>query len=166
MKIVKVLDQEGTTLVSDPINQIILRELVLSENSVSNIAKKLNLPFLKIWRKIQKLLKANLVEQTRTEKVGNIEKKLYRATATWFTPQQYFNFSPKNRVLKEAFGIYSEIQKELMITISTYRDIPNDVDPIDFSLFANMQAFAHVCGKPEIQAKIVELGEKLLEYNP
>ena len=41
MKLIKVLDQEGTNLVSDPTNQTILRELVTAEQSVSELAKKL-----------------------------------------------------------------------------------------------------------------------------
>ena len=164
MKLLKLLDQQSATLVSDPINQAILKELVKSEHSVSDLAPTLNLPTLKLWRRIQKLVKANLVELTRTEKIGNIEKKLYRATATWFAPQQYFDFKPKDPNLKEAFEIYSDIQKNIMVKVSTFGDIPKDADPIDFSLYANMQAFAQVCGKPTTQAKIVELEEKLAKF--
>ena len=29
-----------------------------------------------------------------------------------------------------------------------------------------MKVFADICGKPEIQAKIVELKEKLAQFNP
>ena len=92
----KMLDQEGTNLLSGPTNQTILRELVTSERSISELAAQFNLPTLNLWRRMQKLLKANMVELTRTQKVGNLEKKLYRATATWFAPQQYFTFTPKD----------------------------------------------------------------------
>jgi DNA-binding Lrp family transcriptional regulator len=154
MKIVKFLDPQGTELVSDPINQTILKDLVTSEHSISELATKLNISPLKLWRRIQKLAKANLVEITRIEKVGNIEKKFYRSTATWFAPQQYFDFAPKDTNLKEAFEIYSEIQKCLMIETSTLGDIPAKADPIDY---ANMKAFATVCSEPQIQARIQEL---------
>jgi hypothetical protein len=164
MKLVKLLDQEGTTTVSDPINQAILKELVNHQQSISELAQKLNLPPLKLWRRMQKLLKTNLVELTGTEKIGNIEKKLYRATATWYAPQQYFDFKPKDPHLQEAFEIYSNIQRSLMIEVSTFGDIPKDADPIDFSLYANMQAFATVCGKPATQAKITELQQKLATF--
>ena len=164
MKLVKLLDPESATLVSDPINQAILKELVKSEQSVSDLAPKLNLPTLKLWRRIQKLAKANLIELTRTEKIGNIEKKLYRSTATWFAPQQYFDFKPKDPDLKAAYEIYSDIQKNLMLKVSSFGDIPKEADPIDFSLYANMQAFAQVCGKPAIQAKIVELERELAKF--
>jgi hypothetical protein len=164
MKLVKFLDTEGSTLVSDPINQSILNNLVRTELSISDLSKKLNIPTLKLWRRMQKLAKANIVEVSKTEKVGNIEKKLYRTTATWFTPQQYFDFKPKDQNLQEAFEIYSDIQKKSMAIISAFGDIPKEADPIDFSLFANMQAFAKVCGEPTTRAKIVELQEKLAKF--
>jgi hypothetical protein len=55
------------------------------------------------------------VELSKREKVGNIEKKLYRATATGFVPQNYFDFKPKDAHLHAAFGIYSEILKNTMM---------------------------------------------------
>ncbi len=165
MKLVKVLDQNGITLATDRINQTILRELVTSERATSDLAVQLNLPTLNIWRRMQKLQKANLIEQTATQKVGNIEKKLYRSTAAWFAPQQLFNFKPKDPSLKVAFEIYSNIQNSMMAAMQTYNDIPKDADPVDYSLFINMQVFADVCCKPETQAKIVTLKEKLAKFN-
>ena len=61
---------------------------------------------------MQKLQKAKLIELTATQKVGNLEKKLYRSTATYFAPQQYFNFTPKDPSLNEAFEIYNEHPKK------------------------------------------------------
>ncbi len=164
MKLVKVLDQTGANLVTDPTNQIILKELVYQQQSISDLAAKLNLPILKLWRRIQKLAKANLVEQTGMEKNGNLEKKLYRATATYFAPQQFFNFKPKDPNLKEAFAVYSEIQGSMIAKTSAYNEIPKAADPIDYSIYVNMQVFADVCGRPEVQAKIVELESKLRQF--
>lgn len=165
MKLVKLLDRDGSNLVSDPINITILRELVTSEQAVSDIAEKLNLSILNVWRRIQKLQNARLIEHTATKKVGNLEKKFYRSTAAFFTPQQYFNFTPKDTSLKEAFEIYNGIQNKMMAKAAAYGDIPNDADPVDFSFFVNMLVFADVCGRPEVQAKIVELKEKLFRFN-
>lgn len=164
MKLMKVLDQQGTNLVADPTNQTILRELVTSERSISELAIQLNLPTLNLWRRMQKLLKGNMVELTRTEKVGNLEKKLYRATATWYAPQEFFTFKPKDPNLKEAFEVYQGIQKSLILQMSTFNEIPQDIDPVDFSLFANMQAFADVCGQPQTQTLIADLQSKLSNY--
>ena len=166
MKLTKMLDQDGTKLASDPTNQIILQELVKSEHSISELAIQLNLPILNLWRRIQKLLKSNMIELTRTQKVGNLEKKLYRATATLYTPKQYFIFTPKDPRLREAFEIYSDIQKNMIIKMSAFGDVPKGADPIDFLMFANMQVFADVCGNPKIPKRIDALKEKLANYTP
>jgi hypothetical protein len=166
MKLIKVLDKDGEKLVADPTNTTILRELVTAEHSAAELAQKLNIPTLNIWRRIQKLQKAKLIEHTTTQKVGNLEKKLYRSTATYFTPHQYFNFTPKNPALTEAFELYNEIQRKLMNQTATYGDIPKNVDPIDYAFFANMMVFADVCSQPDVQVKIVELKKKLSKFTP
>ena len=165
MKLIKFLDAEATTLMSDSLNQTILENLVMSEHSISGLSSKLNLPTLKLWRRMQKLLQANLVELSKTEKIGNIEKKIYRATATRFVPQQYFEFKPKDTDLQGAFKIYSEIQKEMLTKILAIHEVPKNADPIDFALFVSMQAFAQVCGEPATKVRLVELEQKLEEFN-
>lgn len=165
MKLVKFLDQKGTLLVSDPLNQAILKNLVLSEYSISELAAKLNLPTLKLWRRMQKLLKANLVELARRKNVGNIEKKMYRATATGYIPQQqYFEFKPKDANLQEAFEIYSDIQKKIATRISALGDVPEEADPVDFAIFASMQAFAQICIEPATHAKLKTIEDKLAKF--
>jgi DNA-binding Lrp family transcriptional regulator len=144
MKLIKMLDQQNASLVTDTVNQIILKELVNQQQSISELSEKIDVPTLKLWRRIKKLQKAGLVEQTGAEKKNNLEIKLYRSTATYFAPQQFFNFKPKDPDLKAAFEIYSETT--------------------DYSIYVNMQIFADVCGKPEIQTKIIELKEKLAKY--
>ncbi len=164
MKLVEFLNQEGTALLSDPTNQAIITHLVNSEYSISELSSKLNVPNLKLWRRMQKLAKASLVEVTRTEKVGNVEKKLYRATATWFGPKQFFNFKPKDANLIEGFEIYSEIQREILNKILAYNDVPKNADPVDFSLYAHMNAFAYVLSEPEVKTKIIELKRRLEKF--
>jgi DNA-binding Lrp family transcriptional regulator len=165
MKLVKVLEPQAANLINDPLNQTILRELVAAPHSTSDLAAKLKLPTLPIWRRIQKLQKASLIEQVETQKVGNLEKKLYRSTAAWFAPQQLLNFKPKDPNLKEAFDIYQGIQNRMMAQLAVYNEIPKDAEPTDFSLFVNMLVFAEVCGRPEVQVKIVELKEKLAQFS-
>lgn len=165
MKIVKFLDQQGTTLVADTTNQAILRELVQSENSASDLAAKLNLPTLKVWRRMQKLAKAGLLERAGASKVGNVEKKLYRATATQFLPPQVFLLTPKDSNLQEAFQIYADIQKEIVAKVSVFHEIPKEADPVDFALFAGIEAFAEVCTKPETLAKLAALKKKLAAFS-
>jgi hypothetical protein len=164
MKLIKFLDQKGTSLVSEPLNQTILKKLVASEQSISDLSAELKQPTIKLWRRMQRLLTANLVELTRTEKIGNIEKKLYRATATSYVPQKFLEFKPKDANLQEAFEIYSEIQKKIITDVSRFNEVPKATYPIDFALYASMQAFAQICREPATQAKLIQLEEKLAIY--
>lgn len=165
MKLVRFLDRKGTLLVLDPLNQTLLKNLVMSESSISELAVKLNLPTLKLWRRMQKLLKANLIEVVRTEKVGNIEKKFFRATATGYIPQhQFLEFKPKDADLQEAFRIYTEIQNKIFVKISALGEVPNGVNPIDFALFASIQSFAQICTDPITHAEISKMEEHLQNF--
>jgi DNA-binding Lrp family transcriptional regulator len=165
MKLVKFLDQKGTILVSDPLNQTILKNLVQSEYSITELAQKLNIPTLKLWRRMQKLQKANLVDLSRTEKVGNIERKIYRASATGYVPQQqYLEFKPKNPNLQSAFEIYTGIQREIMTKTAVYGEIPKDANAVDFSFFATMQAFVQLFMEPTTRKKLEDLAEKIMKY--
>jgi beta-xylosidase len=164
MKLIKVLDQKGVILVSDVLNQTILQKLVMSECSIAELSKKLNVPTLKLWRRMQKLIKANLVELSRTEKVGNLEKKLYRTTAANYVPQQLFEFKPKDANLQDAYEIYTTIQKEIMAKLWAFKEIPKEADPIDFVVYATMQAFVQVSGESSTQTKITELKQELSKF--
>jgi hypothetical protein len=115
---------------------------------------------------MQKLQKANLVDLSRTEKVGNIERKLYRASATGYVPQQqqYLEFKPKNPNLQRAFEIYTDIQREIMTKAAVYGEIPKDANEVDFSFFATMQAFAQIFMEPTTRKKLEELAEKISKY--
>lgn len=166
MKLLRVLDGPETALASDRLNQMILKELVTSEYSVTELARRLNVSTLRLWRRMQKLLAAGLVELSTTKKSGNIEKKLYRATAANYVSAQVLDYKPKNPRLSEAFEIYSQIQKSMRDLLSGTYEIPKEADPIDFAIYANMRAFAQVCGRPDVQGRISQLEKKLADYKP
>jgi len=155
MKMIKVLDAKATTLVSDALNQRILKELVMAPHSVSDLSRKLNVPVLKIWRRIQHLTEAKLIEVAGSRKIGNLEQKLYRATATQFVPQQLFQVKP---------SAYSKIQGEMLKIFSSFDDIPKEGDPTDLVLYAQMLSFAEVFEKPGVQESIVEIKEHLANF--
>ncbi len=164
MKTLQVLDQRGSVLVSDALNQRILRELIESEYSVTELARKLNIPTLKLWRRMQKLISAHMVELSTIEKTANIEKKLYRSAATTFVPQSFWEFRPKDPKLLEAFKIYTDIQKAQMAVLSKFYEIPKDAEPLDYALYVSMLTVAQVYGEQEMQEKIAELKNRLSEY--
>ncbi|MCW4005752.1 MAG: winged helix-turn-helix domain-containing protein [Candidatus Bathyarchaeota archaeon] len=164
MKLIKLLDQEGTKIVADSINQSILQNLVTSDCSVSELSRTLNIPTLKLWRRIQKLQKANLIEVTKTTKVRNFEQKHYRATATQYIPCQHFNYQPKDPNLKAASEIYAKIQKQMITATAAFDNIPDNTDPIDYTLYVQMQTFTQICTNPETQTQIADLQQKLSKF--
>lgn len=164
MKVVRVLSRADTRTLTDLLNQMILRELVLSERSVSGLARKLNLPTLKLWRRVQKLESLGLIEVSRTEKSGNIETKLYRSAAASFVPEEFLDLVPKDRRLAQASAIYTKLHKRMTGLISAANEIPPGADPVDYSFFATLSAFAAACGGPEGQEMISALRDKLSEY--
>jgi len=112
-------------------------------------------------------MKAKLVEVSGVEKVGNLEKKFYRATALKYdVPQQFFEPKPNNPSIKAAFGIYAEIQSEMNAVLSTFDDyIPKEGDPTDFAIYAHMQAFVQVFEKSTTQASIQEMKQMLENFD-
>jgi DNA-binding Lrp family transcriptional regulator len=166
MKLLRVLDGPETALASDRLNQVILRELVTSEYSVTELARRLNVSTLKLWRRMQKLVAADLIELSATKKSGNIEKKLYRATAANYVSAQLLDYKPKDPRLSEAFEVYSNIQQSMRALLSGTYEIPKEADPIDFAIYANMRAFAQVCGRRDVQERISQLDKKLADYKP
>ena len=52
MKLLRVLDGPSTTLLYDLRNQMILKELVESERSVTELAAKLKIPMVTLWKRM------------------------------------------------------------------------------------------------------------------
>jgi len=166
MKLLKVLDAPATALLNDLRNQTILKELVESECSVTELAGRLNIPMVTLWKKMQKLLAADLVEVAGVKRSGNLERKLYRATAARYVPAQLMNIKPKDPALLEASEIYSQIQAMGMKLLTQTYEVPKSTNPSDYAIYANLMAFVQVSRKPDFGRKIAELEEKLSEYKP
>ena len=164
MKLSKVLSPSATALLSDLRTQRILRELVTSEYSVTELSGRLNIPPVTLWKKVQRLLAADLIELSSVKKAGNLERKMYRATAVNYYPAQFLPAAPKDPRLMRLFGIYSEIQKMTMALQAKDHEIPAGVDPIDFALYRGLRAFVDIHSSPEFQKRIVELDDELREY--
>lgn len=163
MKLLKILDQNSTELLYDARNQFILEKLVDSERSVTELAKKLKIPTVTLWKRIQKLLAAGTIEISGIRKSGNLERKMYRATAARYIPAQILNFKPKDKRLSEAAEIYSQIQNMGLVLLTQSNDIPREANPADYALYANLSAFLKVYKMPGFRRKMEELEKKLSE---
>jgi DNA-binding Lrp family transcriptional regulator len=148
-------------LLYDLHNQMIMNELVQSERSVSELARRLKIPMVTLWKRMQKLLAAELVEVSSTKRSGSLEKKMYRATAARYIPAQLLDFKPKDRLLSEASEIYLQIQNIGVKLLTKTYEIPNDADPADYALYANLRAFVQVTRMPDFAQRIAELDKKL-----
>jgi hypothetical protein len=98
------------------------------------------------------------------EKVGNLEKKLYRATALWYEVPQFFQPASSDPCLRRALDTYRQIRHETNAILSTFnRDIPEEGDPTDFAVYANIQAFMQTFEKASTKANMQKI--KLLLEN-
>jgi len=160
-----ILDENGTLLLSDVLNQRIVRELALSPYSTTELSRKLAIPPVKAWRRVSKLLAARIIEQDKLEHVGNLEKRVYRATALKYLPQEFLHFEPKSKSLKEAHNSYVEIQQEIMKDIAVSNEIPrsSSMDPIDYSVYADLKGFCRTMLSSRTQAKIQRLEKQLAD---
>lgn len=160
-----ILDQKGSLLLSDVLNQRIVRQLVVSPYSSSELSRKMGVSAVKTWRRITKLLEAKIVEQYKVEYVGNMEKKLYRATALRYIPVEFLNFEPKSKELKEAYKLYSEITNESLKRTLSSNEIPKSMsfDAVDYSVYTDLKNFCHDMLDPKTQLTLKRLESKLSE---
>lgn len=164
MKLAQVLDAHGTSLASDTKNQLILKELVMSERSITELASRLNIPTVTLWKRMQKLLAANMVEVSAVKKSGNLEVKMYRAAAARYLPAELLALRPSDGLLLKAFEVYSKTQNKSMAFLSKMNDIPADGNPVDYGFYVIMRAFVQVCKSPDFQSIVTELDDKLSRY--
>lgn len=160
-----MLDQRGSFLLSDTLNQRIVRELVVCPYSTTELSRKVGISPVKVWRRVSKLLDVGILEQSKVDHVGNLEKKVYRATALKYIPTSFLDFEPKDRKLKEAYRSYLEIQRENMKDLSTSNEIPSlsPIDPIDYGVYADLKTFCRTMLNPRIQSILKRLEKQLAD---
>lgn len=161
MKRLHVLEEGSAAMLDDSLNVKIVRELVFADRSVAELSKKFDVSMVKMWRRIAKLTKAGLVEQTGSKRIRNLESKVYRAKALRYVSKRALSFEPQGKAVKEAYALYSGIQQDIMKVLSRFEEIPGKFDPADFAAFADMHAFCHVLLHPDTRQKLLELRERL-----
>lgn len=166
MKLLHVMDDRSTAMLYDLTYQRMLMELVASERSVTELSRKLSIPVVTAWKRMQKLLGSGLVEVAEVRRSGNVEAKMYRATAARYVPAQLLAARPRDPVLREAAEIYSQIQGMGLALMAKTPEVPLDADPYDYAVYANLRVFVEVNRLPGYSKKLAELEEKLSRYEP
>jgi len=161
MKLVMVIDEKTSALFSDHVNRAIIRELIFSERSVSGLADIMKMQIVNVWRRVAKMQEAGIIRLSRTERVGNIEKKFYRATAILFVPAQPLNFEPKNENLKQALAIYTGFQMNLYKSMMS-TEIPDDADDlVDRAIYKELESFVKLTLNQETRDELEKIRELL-----
>jgi len=161
MKLVMVIDEKTSALFSDHVNRAIIRELIFSERSVSGLADIMKTQIVNVWRRVAKMQEAGIIRLSRTERVGNIEKKFYRATAILFVPAQPLNFEPKNENLKQALAIYTGFQMNLYKSMMS-TEIPDDADDlVDRAIYKELESFVKLTLNQETRDELEKIRELL-----
>lgn len=113
---------------------------------------------------MQKLESAGQIEVSRVKRSGNIETKLYRATAASYVPRQFLEFKSGDPRLLGAFAVFSEFQKRFAALMAESNEVPPGADPVDYAFYVSMRAFAQVHGEPKARERVSELKRKLGEF--
>jgi DNA-binding Lrp family transcriptional regulator len=164
MKTIMILGERASELLFDGLNARIVRELVFSEHAIADLSKKLGVPPLKTWRRVQKLLAVKVVEVVRVDRVQNLEKKVYRATATNFVPGQFLDLKPNDERLAKAFRTYLEIQRQSMSKMASYSDIPAGANPTDFAIYAAAKSLCQLYLDPDVKNRVLKLEREISEF--
>ncbi|MDG6909376.1 MAG: helix-turn-helix transcriptional regulator [Nitrososphaerota archaeon] len=161
MKRLHVLEAEDAGLLDDSLNARVVRELVFADRSVAELSKKLDVPMVKMWRRIAKLTRAGVIEQTGSKRIRNLESKVYRARAPKYVSKRALDLEPRGKAVREAYALYSDIQQDISKALSRFEEVPERLDPADFAAFADMHAFCRVLLHPDTRQKLLVLREKL-----
>lgn len=161
MKRLHVLEEGHSELFDDPLNVKVIKELVFADRSVAELARKFDVPMVKMWRRVGKLVKAGILEQTGSKKIRNLESRVYRAKALRYVSRKDLTFEPREKTVKEAYALYSDIQQDIVKMLSRFEEVPEKFDPADFAALADMHAFCQVLLHPDTRRKLVSLREKL-----
>ena len=99
------------------------------------------------------------------EHIGNLEKKIYQATALRYIPAEYLNFEPKNKELRDAYKLYSELTNESLKRTLSSNEIPKSMasDAVDYGVYTDLKDFCHAMLDPKTQSALKRLENKLSE---
>lgn len=141
MKAVKVIkDPKTFQLLADDTRRKVIYLLRVKEMTVSQLASELNLTPQAVYHHIKKLLKGELVEVAREERVGHLIESYYRATAECYSLKEG---KASAQTLRD-----KKLTKEQMTTVFNVLrklDFHLDFDEDTFNQLINLQAQLEDC---------------------
>lgn len=160
MKVYQLVEKKYIGIFSDELCKKILIEVIKKELTPMDLARILRKPILAIWKRLDDMSKANIVEVVGVKrKIGGPLMRLYRAKAVIFLTD---NFSILYPDTYPAFNIIKEFNIEILKNLEKYNQIPNEADPMLYSAWAFLKAFTETLRNTDlINKKLRELEELL-----
>lgn len=159
MKRLMITTDKQTRLLSDQINNQIVRKLVYDDLSVSELSKLTKTSVVKVWRRVQGLKKEGLVEQTASKRIANLEKKMFRATAVRYLPPRAPEFRSDYLTLSQQK--FAKIRTEYLRIAQEMNEIPKDMNPIDYAVAVDLYATSKIYTNSKIQQELREILEEV-----
>lgn len=158
MKPLKEIDAEAFRLLGDETRKKIVFLLRVKEMTVSQIAGELNLTPQAVYHHIKKLLKGEMVEVAREERVDHLIESYYRATAETFV-SSVGEACCSVRVSKEQVTTILNALKKLGFKV--------EFDENKISQLADLQTeLDECCGSGKYEDAIVELDDVAFPIKP
>jgi hypothetical protein len=142
VKVYQLVEKKYIGIFSDELCKKILIEVIKKELTPMDLARILRKPILAIWKRLDDMSKANIVE------VVGVKRKIGG-------PLLYPDTYP-------AFNIIKEFNIEILKNLEKYNQIPNEADPMLYSAWAFLKAFTETLRNTDlINKKLRELEELL-----
>ena len=148
-----VREPEAFQLLADETRRKILYLLRVKEMTVNQLAQELGLTSQAVYHHARKLLKGNMIEVTREERVGHLIESYYRATAEDF-------LLSTGKIKAKSVHDKEHVKEQMTAVFKAYKKLGLDVEYDDsktsrlVDLWAKLQEGCSGCMKPELEDEI------------
>ena len=148
-----VREPEAFQLLADETRRKILYLLRVKEMTVNQLAQELGFTSQAVYHHARKLLKGNMIEVTREERVGHLIESYYRATAEDF-------LLSTGKIKAKSVHDKEHVKEQMTAVFKAYKKLGLDVEYDDsktsrlVDLWAKLQEGCSGCMKPELEDEI------------
>lgn len=148
-----VREPEAFQLLADETRRKILYLLRVKEMTVNQLAQELGLTSQAVYHHARKLLKGNMIEVAREERVGHLIESYYRATAEDF-------LLSTGKIKAKSVHDKEHVKEQMTAVFKAYKKLGLDVEYDDskisrlVDLWAKLQEGCSGCMKPELEDEI------------
>jgi len=148
-----IREPEAFQLLADETRRKMLYLLRVKDMTVNQLAAELGLTPQAVYHHIRKLLKGNMIEVTKEERVGHLIESYYRATAEDF-------LLSTGKIKAKSVRDRAMVKEQITAVFKAYKKLGLDVDYDDskisklVDLWVGLQEDCGGCANPELQDEI------------